>query len=210
MLSYWLRVRKLPVSRLAKVAYNAQREMQAQGIACWGKEIYGLLQMLGEENYWITDVVNNGPLLRRRIEMAMRSIAMNNFQIACLGKPSLNVYNQHNKAACKVENLPRKYIRVILSSRYQLPTFVERVTQDGTGLWRCKLCKEFVMDKWLHMFKDCNEANQIRNRVIVSDENPHQETLFPSSIDSNIKVAKYIFQFEKLVKEKENKSQKKS
>ena len=200
MLSYWLRLRKLPASRLAKIAYNAQREMQVQGYACWGKEVFDLLNLVGKGNSWISDVVENGPMLKKQLETGMKSLAENQFKKACLEKPSLNIYRECNDAACKIERVPRKYVRVVLSSRYRLPILVERVTQDGTGLWRCKLCKEIVNDKWLHMFYDCREANQMSNRVDGAEVNSHKALFFSSSVLDNVKVAKRIIQFENLIK----------
>ena len=125
-------------------------------------------------------------MLKKKIEADLKKVAENKFRLECSSKPSLNFYNEYHTAACKAEKIPRKYIRVVLSSRYYLPIFVEKVTQDGTGIWRCKLCKEFVTDKWLHMFSDCNESNQIRNRVDVAETNPHRALFFPSSVTDTV------------------------
>ena len=104
--------------------------------------------------------------------------------------------------------MPHKVNRALTLARLNVPTFVEKVTVDGTKVWRCKLCKILLEEdeKWIHLLENCASTVQYRR-----DYNVPQEAMLAlerMSDDEEVKqIGYYIDKCRKIVKPKKNESQ---
>ena len=197
-----MRLISLPENRLVKRAYRLHRNLESEGVNCWGSGIKEIIYDCGLKQEWETDRIRGKPkVIKNKVQENIEQQAKWEWVIECLPKISLVNFIKHHHSANSVIDYDPQLRKMLLSVRCNLPTLVEPVQIDGTKCWRCKLCLELVHDNWNHVIWDCRKGEELRATDNIKEANfeERQSIIFNSEEEAK-KIGKMLLKMKKLMK----------
>ena len=190
-LSYWLKIRTLPPTRLAKMAMIRQFELAEDGVQCWASKIREWAQVCEIDELCDTDVPVNIRQIKKNIREKLERQAYGEALAEVSEMSSLADYRVMASAAVSNQlESPRssRFRRHILAARLNVPTFVQFTTVLGHRAKTCKLCSMPILNHhlWLHVLKTCITTADLRRTFQIEVDNEATADVIYSASDKTL------------------------
>ena len=209
--SYWIKLLKMEHGRLAKLAYQRQRELASEGTQCWATKLKDVLDLCEHGDTY----VNENPVLPQflnEIKERITQQAADELWAEVHEKTSLIEYCElrlNRAPETHLLSLPHSERRLLLTARLNLPTLINLTTVSGERVRKCRLCDTTIENPyWKHILWECLELEDSRNiltqiELPITNQNIGINTLFTTSdIGKLLAIGKFLIMAEKLAKQK--------
>ena len=201
MLRYWIKLLKLPTSRLSKQAYIMQLNMLNNGHSNWASRIKGILESNGFGYIWANQYVANEKYFIARLQERLKDCFIQRWRENLRNKEEFQLY-----CSIKVSFVPESYLNNLSVSHYRNSLARFRVCSSSIACHKnrfsensqraCPLCHADSEDE-LHFLLICHKLEELRTSVLPEHclLNRHSKTVIDllKEQKNSFLVGKFIF-----------------